>query len=124
MSELASQRKCQYEHLSLVRTGSTAALLRYSTSLPGLRSLYLVTQSESAAATEVPLPWVMMRAPASTAFCTCTRLSCGLVLLSKGRISNFLPAAPPLALSSSARNWKVLRPTSPTVAPGPERGSM
>ena len=25
MSELASQRKCQYEHLSLVSTGSTAA---------------------------------------------------------------------------------------------------
>jgi hypothetical protein len=41
--------------------------LKYSTSLPGLRSLYLLTASISDAAAPEPLPWVMKRMPWSIA---------------------------------------------------------
>src|SRR6266404_4662381 len=58
------------------------------------------------------------------AFCAWIRLSCGLVLLSSGTISTFLPWMPPFAFTSSARNWKVFKPTSPTLAPPPDNGSM
>src|SRR5271166_1425615 len=51
------------------------------------------------------------------------RLSCGLVLLSSGTISTFLPFIPPAALRSSARYWKVLSPIAPIEAPPPDRGS-
>ncbi len=55
----ASKRKCQKLHLLLVRSGSTAASLRNTTSLPGLRSLCLLMASMSGMATDEPLPWMM-----------------------------------------------------------------
>jgi hypothetical protein len=65
----------------------------------------LATASDSASATDEPLPWMMYRAPWSMAAFNAFRLSAGLSLLSMGVTSNFTPAGLPAPLNFSAKNW-------------------
>src|SRR5213595_3020049 len=96
----------------------------YTSSLPGLRSLNFSTASEIASAAPEPLPWVTKRKPWSMAAFNVFRLSCGEPLLSNPTISNFTPAGLFLPDRRSATNCQLLSWFCPTLANGPDRGSM
>jgi hypothetical protein len=91
-----------------------------------LRWFQRATDCTSAVTTDEPEPPVTMAfAPWSMAACSALWLSCAESLLSNCSSCSFVPpSTPPLALMSSMAYCVCISISSPTLAKGPESGSM
>ncbi|MNS97099.1 hypothetical protein D3C72_1314220 [compost metagenome] len=123
---LASVWKCQKLQPLPVISGSIEEWFSTISSLPGLRWFQRATASTSAVTTDEPEPPVTIAlAPWSMAACSALWLSCAESLLSNCSSCSFMPpSTPPLALMSSMAYCVCISISSPTLANGPDSGSM
>src|SRR5690606_18116019 len=98
-------------------------MFRYSTSLPGLRRLYLRTSSVICPDTAEDEPWMMTRAPPAMAALTLSEAPAGPPWLSYSASSTGAPFQPPPWLIPSSPYLTAGRYSSPVQACGPDRVS-
>ena len=126
MAVLASNWTCQKLHALPVSSGSMEEWFSTRISLPGLRWLWRAAACTSAVTTDEPEPPVTIAlAPWSMAACSALWLSCAESLLSNCSSCSLVPlSTPPLALMSSMAYCVWVSISSPTLANGPDSGSM